>query len=178
MYRVGIDIGGTKVNIGLLKDREIVKTVKIPTAAAMRDCLADVKAALQTLLADENLSFSDVAFFGIGVPGTVSRDGKTAVFVPNIGWENEPVAAVWKELTGAEAWLVQDSRASALGEYKMGAGRGKKCVICVTLGTGIGTGIVMDGKIFGGVLGGAGSISFGTQTAPSSATARQAASSA
>ncbi len=158
MYRVGIDIGGTKVNIGLLKDREIVKTVKIPTAAAMRDCLSDVKAALQTLLADENLSFSDVTFFGIGVPGTVSRDGKTAVFVPNIGWENEPVAAVWKELTGAEARLVQDSRASALGEYKMGAGRGKKCVICVTLGTGIGTGIVMDGKIFDGVLGGAGEL--------------------
>lgn len=73
-------------------------------------------------------------------------------------WENVCIANEFERLTGIPTWLIQDSRAAAWGEYMAGNGQGKHIVVCVTIGTGIGTGIVIGGKIFDGALGGAGEL--------------------
>ena len=72
--------------------------------------------------------------------------------MPNLGWKDEPVADIFKILTGIPAKVLQDSRAGAYGEYKAGSGRDSNALICITLGTGIGTGLVIDGKIYHGAL--------------------------
>lgn len=160
-YRVGVDIGGTKANIGILdENREILAKCKIPVTsqAGCKDMLHKVNIALRDLLSGTGLLATDILSCGMGVPGTVSEDGRMAIKVPNLHWENESCAAIFETFTGISTSLVQDSRAAALGEYLMGAAKGRKLVVCVTLGTGIGTGIVLDGRIFTGALGGAGEV--------------------
>lgn len=161
MYRLGIDIGGTKINIGLLDEQGniIVKHMeKIPENKAYKSVIQSIKKAIYTLLSENNISWEQILTCGIGVPGTVSADGKTAIKVPNLDWRNVNIADEFKSETGIPTKLVQDSRAAALGEYVAGKGKGKEIVVCITLGTGLGTGIVIDGKIFDGALGGAGEL--------------------
>lgn len=159
LYRLGIDLGGTKVNIGLLdKEKRIVskRAVQLPESLSYTNVLEFIKEALDMFLDESGVSYTDICSCGIGVPGTVSSDGKTAVKVPNLHWENVGLAQDFEQLINIPVTLIQDSRAAAWGEYLAGAGRGKRVVVCITLGTGIGTGIVIDGKIFHGTLGGAG----------------------
>ena len=161
MFRLGIDIGGTKVAIGLLNENQnivIKHTEKIPDNKDFSHFLDWLSEILDALLTDNGISRIDILTCGIGVPGTVSADGKTALKVPNIGWVNASVAYEFERRTGIPTILVQDSRAAAFGEYIAGSGRGKQIVVCVTLGTGIGTGIVINGRIFDGALGGAGEL--------------------
>lgn len=161
MYRLGIDIGGTKVNIGLLDEHKniAVKHIeKIPDNKDYKYVLIWLSEILDALLIKNGILYSKITSCGIGVPGTVSKDGKTAIKVPNLGWENANFADEFGKLTGIPTKLVQDSRAAAFGEYMAGKGQGKEIVVCVTLGTGIGTGIVINGKIFDGALGGAGEL--------------------
>lgn len=161
MYKAGIDIGGTKINVGLLdSDNRIAfkKTVKIGNnkdCKSVMRCAADM---LNDIFRENKLTAGDISACGIGVPGTVDKAGKIAVKVPNLGWANAPVVAEFERLTGFSATLIQDSRAAAYCESIAGSGRGKSTVVCVTLGTGIGTGVVIDGKIFEGSLGGAGEV--------------------
>lgn len=152
--RIGIDIGGTKINLGCLsEDGRVVenRVVRVPERRDAKSIARLVKGELEALTRGRAVSSC-----GIGIPGTVSEDGKTVVSAPNLGWENEAFAALFERETGISASLVQDSRAAALAEYLFGAGRGGKVVVCVTLGTGIGTGIVIDGKIYNGALGASG----------------------
>ena len=161
MYLAGIDIGGTKTAIGVFcKDGSPVaeKTVATDRQGGGESILRSAAAGLDTLLKEAGLSRDAVSFCGIGVPGTVSADRRVAEYVPNLNLSGCPAAELFEGFTGIPAAVVQDSRAGALGEYLFGAGRNKKCVICITLGTGIGTGIVMDGKIYDGALGGAGEL--------------------
>ena len=161
MVRIGVDIGGTKANIGLIDSAGSIvakRKLLIPAMSGPRDVLSAVKDGVDRLLLESRLSYSDVEFCGVGVPGTVSADGRTAVKVPNLGWQRVQIADMFEELTGVFAGVIQDSRAAAWGEYVAGAGAGKQALICFTLGTGIGTGIVLDGSIYGGARGSAGEI--------------------
>lgn len=161
MLKAGIDIGGTKTNIGILDEagRILIKRkIHVNVRDGCSGILGAASKTLKELLDELGFALTDVAFCGIGVPGTVSADGRTALKVPNLGWVNEPCAALFEDLTGIATSFAQDSRAAALGEYCRGAARGRRLVLCITLGTGIGAGIVMDGKIFNGALGGAGEV--------------------
>ena len=159
--RIGVDIGGTKANIGLLEESGTVlcqSKISVPAETGCQGVLHAVASALQALLLEARATAGDVRFCGMGIPGTVSPDGRTARKVPNLGWVDEPCAALFEELTGIPTAMVQDARAAALGEYLHGAARGRKAVVCVTLGTGIGAGIILDGRIYHGALGGAGEV--------------------
>ena len=152
---VGIDIGGTKINIGILNTESQLVANKVVPVPAEKDCHSVLSLAADTLfsLCDEYcIDKNDIASVGIGVPGTVSSDFKVAQMVPNLGWVNEPVSDIFNSLTGISAKVLQDSRAAAYGEYKLGNGRNSNTLICITLGTGIGTGLVIDGKIYHGAL--------------------------
>lgn len=154
-YYVGIDIGGTKINIGILNSETELIASKATLIPAEKNCEAVLSLAADTLFslcADQSIDKDNIVSVGIGVPGTVSADFKTAQMVPNLGWINEPVADIFKSLTGISAKVLQDSRAGAYGEYKAGNGAGSNTLICITLGTGIGTGLVIGGEIYHGAL--------------------------
>ena len=159
MYKLGIDIGGTKVNLGLLdQNNNIVlrHTEKITGSRDYKSVIKRIKESLDELLPQNGISYGEIVSCGMGVPGTVSDDGRVAVKIPNLGWVDACIADEFEGLTGISAKLVQGSRAAAWGECMAGSGQGKQIVVCVTLGTGIGTGIVINGEIFNGALGGAG----------------------
>jgi len=101
-------------------------------------------------------SMEDVVFVGIGVPGTVDADAKVVINAPNLNWKNEPLADYFAEVCQKVPVLVQDTRAAAWCEARVR--KEKRCIVCVTLGTGIGCGIVIDGHIWHGAMGTAGEI--------------------
>lgn len=161
MVRAGIDIGGTKVIIGFVGDGNQVlyrKKVWIPEEARGENFVPWLAEGLKAAAQGAAIPYTAISYCGVGVPGTVSRDGKVVLKAPNLHWENEPLSGKIKAATGITARLVQDARGGAWGEYIAGAGQGHKNILCITLGTGIGTGIVLDGKIFQGSLACAGEI--------------------
>lgn len=158
MYKIGIDIGGTKVNIGLLNESNEVVCKKKLFISNPKELLNEIKLCLDDILAQQEIKYSDILSCGMGVPGTVSKDGKTAIKVPNLSLENIKLADLFENMTGISTMLIQDSRAAAWGEYLAGNGKGYNTIVCITLGTGIGTGIVIDGKIYNGSLGSAGEV--------------------
>lgn len=159
MYKVGIDIGGTKINIGLF-EKESKKLVSNKKAyiTQIEGLSLHIKQTLTELCTENGINLNQIVSIGIGIPGTVSADGKKIIKVPNIGILSDDIATELENTLKLPVSFVQDSRAAAWGEYLCGGGKGVKSVVCVTLGTGIGTGVVIDGKIYSGALGCAGEL--------------------
>ena len=159
MYRIGIDIGGTKINIGLFLDSEkkLIAYKKI-YIADITDLSENIKAVVCELCDTNNLNYNEIVSCGIGIPGTVSADGKEIVKVPNIVILERDTATKLEKALNVPVKLVQDSRAAAWGEYLCGGAVGADTAVCITLGTGIGTGIVINGEIYNGALGCAGEL--------------------
>ncbi len=158
MYNIGIDIGGTKINIGLFSEEKSLLGTKKLIISEISDFTAEIIKEISDLCHENDASLGNIGFVGIGIPGTVSKDGKHILKAPNIKILSDEKIAELSDKLKAPVRLVQDSRAAAWGEYICGAGVGKNTVVCVTLGTGIGTGIVSDGKIYNGALGNAGEL--------------------
>lgn len=156
MIRAGIDIGGTKINIGLVDEGNQLIYAKKLRVADITEPVSAIGAVIDSLLASAGRRRDELVFCGIGIPGTVSSDGRKILKAPNIRILPADFADRMEKAFGIPCRMVQDSRAAAWGEFKAGAARGMRSVICVTLGTGIGTGIVLDGKIYNGALGCAG----------------------
>lgn len=158
MYRIGVDIGGTKINIGLFSDDGTLIINKKILICDIKDIAVSVCDTINELVSESNISFNEITSCGIGIPGTVSADGKHIIKAPNIAILHSNIAEEIEEKLDIPVSLVQDSRAAAWGEYLFGAGKGAKIVVCITLGTGIGCGIVMNGEILHGSLGSAGEL--------------------
>ena len=159
MYRIGIDVGGTKINVGLFdEDTKALIACEKSYVADVTDFPAHVHSVVYGLCEKAEISFDSVSFCGVGIPGTVSKDGRRIVKVPNISILSADTPVEIECALNVPTRAVQDSRAAAWGEYLCGAGQGAESVVCVTLGTGIGTGIVLDGKIYDGALGCAGEL--------------------
>ena len=160
-YGFGVDLGGTTVKMGLFDgegnalDKWEIPTRKEDDGAHI---LPDIADAINNKLSEKNISASDVSGVGIGVPGPVLSNG-TVPFCVNLGWW-DPVDLVGKikELTGLDAKAGNDANVAALGEAWKGAGEGSKNVVMVTLGTGVGGGIIIDGHILHGATGAGGEI--------------------
>ena len=148
--KLGIDIGGTKVSVGLLEDSGgLIEKLTGRTDGSLEEFIIKSFATLS-----ERHGMPD--FCGVGVPGTVSGDGRTILKVPNAAIPSDLCERLERAL-GIPCLAVQDSRAAAWGEY-LCLPEKVKSLICVTLGTGIGTGIVIDGKIYDGAFGAAGEL--------------------
>ncbi|MDY3928007.1 MAG: ribulose-phosphate 3-epimerase [Clostridia bacterium] len=158
MYKIGIDIGGTKINIGIFSENKILLKNKKTYIKDIDNLIQFIHDCIMELCSECNVNYNDILSVGVGIPGTVSKDGKRILKAPNIDLLNENFAGNLEEKLNIPVCIVQDSRAAAWGEYLCGAGKNAKSVVCVTLGTGIGTGIVTDGKIYAGDLGCAGEI--------------------
>ena len=159
MVKIGIDIGGTKINIGLFsaKEKSLIASKK-GYIAEISDLSAYIKDTTDALCKENGIQPDEILSIGIGIPGTVSADGKKILKAPNISLLSDDLAEKIEGSLNVPVSFVQDSRAAAWGEYLCGGGKGAESVVCVTLGTGIGTGIVLGGKIYNGALGCAGEL--------------------
>ena len=159
-YCFGIDIGGTTVKIGLFTtEGELLEKWEIKTRTENHGeaILPDVAESLQNKMQEKNIRKSEVDGIGIGIPAPVMEDGvvqKTA----NLGWGYKEVTREMKELTGLPVAAGNDANMAALGEMWLGAGKGQKNMIMVTLGTGVGGGIMVNGKPLAGSHGAGGEI--------------------
>lgn len=161
MYRIGVDIGGTNVAVGLVdEDFQLIKKKSTPTAKDDPHGIADAIAALsRELLAEIGASFDDVSALGIGYPGIVDDEAGVAGYANNLGFRDFPFAAELRQrMPISEIHLGNDANAAALGEAKAGAARGAENVIVITLGTGVGGGIIIGGHLYVGANGAAGEL--------------------
>ena len=156
--RLGIDIGGTKIGVGIFEDDGRLLANEKLYVEGNGDIPALIAEGVKKLCAERKIDFTQITACGAGVPGTVSKDGRRVLKAPNLPISGDTFVPELEAKLNIPVGVVQDSRAAAWGEYLFGGGKGKSSVVCVTLGTGIGTGIVLDGKIFGGALGGAGEL--------------------
>jgi glucokinase len=146
---LGIDVGGTKINaFRVARDGEILARAQVPTPADDEE--ATVAAMIGTA---RGLITADVLAVGVGAAGMVDAERGVLRFAPNLAWRELPIAARMQEALGVPCQLDNDANVAAYGEYRFGAGRGYRQMLLVTVGTGIGGGIVTDGRLFRGAYG-------------------------
>lgn len=159
-YVFGVDLGGTTCKLGLFrKSGELMEKWEIPTDTSEKgaNILKDIAASIHKKMVDLSMTKDMIEGIGMGVPGPVSVDGVVNRCV-NLGWEVMPVAASLEELSGLKVKVGNDANMAALGESWKGSGADFSSIVMVTLGTGIGGGIVIDGKVLNGATGAAGEI--------------------
>ncbi len=157
----GVDIGGTTVKMGLFTvDGKVTDKWEIPTRKEENGkyILEDIAKSVKERMQRDTLTLEDIAGLGIGVPGPVKEDG-TVLKCANLGWGVFNVADTVRELTGIENVKVgNDANVAALGEMWQGGGKGYNNLVMVTLGTGVGGGVILGGKILTGSNGAGGEI--------------------
>ena len=160
-YFIGVDVGGTKVAAGLVNSAgEITHHTRTPMAATDATAgLAAVTTAIDSVRTATDLDTLRTLIYGIGIcaPGPLDPGTGIVVNPPNLpGWRNFPLADEVSKIYQLPVRVDNDGNAAALAEAVWGAGRGYRNVFCTTIGTGIGTGIVFDGRIYHGRTGAAG----------------------
>lgn len=153
MYYIGVDLGGTNVAIGIMDEHyQLVRKGSTPTPANDPEGIVQAMADLCSKLVEEaGISFDDVAYAGIASPGIVDREAGEVVYANNINFKHFPLSKLLMDKIPLKAvYLENDANAAALGEAKAGAARGTKNSVMITLGTGVGGGIIIDGKVYMG----------------------------
>ena len=159
-YGFGVDVGGTTIKMGFFEtDGKLLDKweIKTNTANGGAEILSDIAKGIDNKLAQEGISKSDVQGVGVGVPGPVRGDGVVNRCV-NLGWSTVNVAEELGALTGLTVKVGNDANVAALGELWQGGAKGCKDAVMVTLGTGVGGGVIIDGKIVAGFHGAGGEI--------------------
>ncbi len=161
-YCIGADLGGSSVKFGLFTVfGELLEKWSIPTRLENQGgfVVGDIAASIREKLEERSITADEVQGVGLDVPGPVLADGTVTVCV-NVGWGRFNVREELEAALGGDirVCVANDANAAALGEQWMGAGKGHQNVIMVTLGTGVGGGIIVDGHIVEGAHGGAGEI--------------------
>lgn len=159
-YCFGVDLGGTTVKIGLFQtDGRIVDKWEIPTRVENKGeaILPDIAEALKKKMEEKGLENSQVSGVGIGIPAPVDEEG-IVQNTANLGWGYKEVKREMEALTGMNVAAGNDANVAALGEMWLGAGMGQKNMIMVTLGTGVGGGIIVNGQALAGAHGAGGEI--------------------
>ena len=159
-YAFGVDIGGTTVKMGLFDEEgTVLEKWEIPTNTENHGSavLPDIAAEIEAKSAEKNIAKEDICGIGVGVPGPVDRHGNVLGCV-NLGWKEFNVEETLGEMTGLKVCAGNDANVAALGEMWKGGGEGHESIVMVTLGTGVGGGVIIDGHILAGANGAAGEI--------------------
>ena len=167
-WLVGVDLGGTNIVVGVLPidggTGEVLALRSVPTDAqrgakyVVDRIIHLVDEAINDVLGRYGGDRDDFAGVGIGSPGPLDRDTGTVINTPNLGWRNFPLRDLISNGTGLPATLDNDANCATYGEWWLGAGRAVDTLVGLTLGTGIGGGIVLNGQIFHGASDAAGEI--------------------
>lgn len=159
-YAFGVDIGGTTVKMGLFDtEGKVLDKWEIPTVKTEGGSmiLPDVAASIQTKMAEKNIEKSDVVGVGVGAPGPVDDKG-TIYKAVNLGWDVFNIPEVMEGILGIPVKAANDANVAAYGEMWQGGGKGHSNMVAVTLGTGVGGGIIINGAILTGASGAGGEI--------------------
>ena len=161
-YKIGVDVGGTNVKVALVdKTGSIVYSDTVPTRAEMgyEYTISNIIKAIQDLMKESKVLKEAIEGIGFGFPGQIDCDNGIVRLAPNIpGWVNIPIAEIVSKEFGIPVKVDNDVRCAALAELNYGAGKGAKNMICITVGTGIGSGIIMNGKLVRGASNAAGEL--------------------
>jgi glucokinase len=165
-YILGVDLGGTKIMCGALSEdgSEHLAMRSIPTQSEQgEDVMMDrmvglIDAVILDTIAETGAARGDFIGVGIGAPGPLDRERGIVVVAPNLGWRDFPLRDVIHERVGLHATLDNDANCATLGEWWQGAAKGGRNVVGVTIGTGIGGGVIIDGALFHGASDVAGEI--------------------
>ena len=161
-YRIGVDVGGTNVKIALVDlDGKIAYSNTVPTRAEMgyEAGVNNIKQAIKDIMQESNQSSKTIEAIGFGLPGQIDYKEGVVKNLPNIpGWVDIPLSKIIEDEFQIPTKLDNDVRCAALGELNFGAGKGCENLICITVGTGIGSGIILNGKLVRGAANAAGEI--------------------
>ena len=161
MYKLGIDLGGTNIVAGVVDDKyNIVATAKRKTnlPRPAEQIVDDLVSVTFEAIENAGLTPDDIDGYGIGTPGSVESETGNVPYSNNLEFYDLPLGKILEEKTGKKFYIENDANAAAYGEYIAGAGRGTKNFIAITLGTGVGGGIIIDGKIYSGSNGAGGEL--------------------
>lgn len=159
-YRIGVDIGGTNIAAAIVsQEGKILYKKSNPTNAdkGPQESINVIISTIKELMANTDLAFS-VRGIGIGVPGVCDIKNGIVEFAPNLFWNNVNIVEIMEKEFSLPTYIDNDANAAAKGEAWCGAGRGKKNIVCITLGTGVGSGLILNGEIFHGAKNGAGEL--------------------
>ena len=148
---IGVDIGGTTIKFALMDTQGIIENKwSIPTNISEKGKFipAEISSSIRSSINKDTLK--EIEGIGIGVPGAISSDGEIVVRAVNLDWEQLPLKKMIQQELDIEACLLNDANAAALGEMWKGAARGRKNLLFVTLGTGVGGGIILNGEVLNG----------------------------
>lgn len=153
MYRIGVDLGGTNISVGVVDEEfNIIGRGKTKTNSPRpaEEIFEDIAKCISMAADDAGISLDDVNVIGVGTPGSVNDETGYIDYSNNLRFDKVPAKQMLEELTGKPCFFANDASCAALGELYAGAGKGCKNLIAITLGTGVGSGIVIDGKVFRG----------------------------
>ena len=152
-YRVGVDLGGTNIAVGVIDENyNIIGRGKLKTNVPRpaEEIMADIVKAVKMAVLDAGISLDEVESIGIGTPGNVNKEKGVIEYANNLYFNQVPAVELISKLVDAKVYLENDANCAALGEAIAGVGKGRKLFIAVTLGTGVGGGIINDGKVMAG----------------------------
>jgi len=153
LYVVGVDLGGTKTLASVISPTgEVLCRVKVKTPAqdSPQAVLASVAASVENAIAESKIARSLVRGVGIGVPGPLDPESGVVKVAPNLGWKDAPVKAILEKHLGLTVFVENDVNAGTVGEHRLGAGVGVKDLIGIFVGTGIGGGLIFNGRLYHG----------------------------
>ena len=162
-YVVGVDVGGTNIKLGLVHPQGfVIARSHFPTkpfSSSKNELIAVLAEEIRKILASKKLKVQDVAGVGVGLPGLIDYNKGLVRFLPNIpGWKNVPFKSILNKKLNLPVFVDNDVKLITLAEWKFGAGRGVKNLICLTLGTGVGSGLVLDNHLYRGAGNAAGEL--------------------
>lgn len=153
---IGVDLGGTNIvsavvdEKGKVLGRDKRKTMASLGASGVLSRIADSVLAAS---GDSGIPWSSHLGVGVGSPGPLDSKRGVILYTPNLNWRNVPIVSILRKKLGKKVFLDNDANLAALGESWIGAGKGEPVVLCVTLGTGVGGGLIVDGRIYQGASG-------------------------
>lgn len=159
MYLLGIDVGGTNISAGVVDtEGNMIAKLSTPTMNGRNsaDILDDMASLCFRLCEEQNIDMEDIHSIGIGLPGSMDKKKGILKYANNLNFDHINVVKEMKTRTSLPVYIENDANCAAIGENTCGASKGEKNVIYITLGTGVGAGIIIDGKIFDGSFGGGG----------------------
>ncbi len=152
-YYVGIDLGGTNIVAGVVNENyEILAKAKTPTnrPRPAEEICADMVRLVKEAVEKAGLTLADIQAVGLGSPGMINSDTGVIEYANNLDFYNVKVGEILGNALGKPIYAENDANAAAYGEFVAGSAKGAKNAVCITLGTGVGGGIVIDGKIYSG----------------------------
>ncbi len=154
MYKIGVDLGGTNIAVGVI-DREykIIGTGKAKTniPRPAEEIFDDIVKCIYVACENAGVDISEIESVGIGTPGSCDKENGVILYANNLYFDHVPaVKLINDKIPGVKVYIENDANCAALGEALAGSGRGKKSFIAITLGTGVGGGVILDGKVLAG----------------------------